>query len=110
MIIALVRLVNKRLFEGASIPKAINYIRTCESVEEEFKVDIANARQFAAAFAKSPSSKSKSEDGFWNGIAKDAQNSAAKGAAKRKLKKNADPSAPPGPVPTIDGDTGGGLY
>jgi len=109
-VIALVRRVNKKIFKGKSIPKAVNYVRFEDKVEDELVELVEEARQFATSFSNSPSSKTKDEDSFWSGIAKSAQTSAASGAAKRKLKKNADPSAPPGPVPIIDGDTGGGLY
>ena len=103
-------LSNKKIFKGKSIPKAVNYVRFEDKVEDEFVELVEEARQFATSFSNSPSSKTKDEDSFWSGIAKSAQTSVASGAAKRKLKKNADPSAPPGPVPIIDGDTGGGLY
>ena len=109
-VIALVRRVNVEMFKGKSIPKAVNYVRFGPEIADELKDSVAEARQFAISFFNSPSSKTKDEDSFWSGIAKAAQPSAAKGAAKRKLKKNADPSAPPGPVPIIYGDTGGGLY
>jgi len=109
-VIALVRRVNKKIFKGKSIPKAVNYVRFEDKVEDEFVELVEEARQFAISFSNSPSSKTKDEESFWAGIAKAAQPKAAKSAAKRKLKKNADPSAPHGPVPTINGDTGGGLY
>ena len=109
-VIALVRRVNVEMFKGKSIPKAVDYVRNSKDVAERYMNGVMEARQFAISFSNSPSSKTKDEDSFWSGIAKSAQTSAASGAAKRKLKKNADPSAPPGPVPIIDGDTGGGLY
>ena len=109
-VIALVQRVNVEIFKGKSIPKAVNYVRFGTAIADELKDSVAEARQFAISFSNSPSSKTKDEESFWAGIAKAAQPKAAKSAAKRKLKKNADPSAPPGPVPTINGDTGGGLY
>lgn len=109
-VIALVRCVNAKMFKGRSIPKAVQYVRFSPEIADEFKDSVAEARQFAISFSNSPSSKTKDEESFWAGIAKAAQPKAAKSAAERKLKKNADPSAPPGPVPTINGDTGGGLY
>lgn len=109
-VIALVRCVNAKMFKGRSIPKAVQYVRFSPEIADEFKDSVAESRQFAISFSNSPSSKTKDEESFWAGIAKAAQPKAAKSAAKRKLKKNADPSAPPGPVPTINGDTGGGLY
>ena len=109
-VVALVRRVNVEKFGGKSIPKAVDYVRFHKEVEEKYKNDIDEARQFAISFSNSPSSKMKDEESFWGGITKAAQPSAAKGAAKRKLKKNADPSAPPGPIPILGGDAGGGLY
>ena len=101
-IITLVRRVNVEMFDGKSIPKAVEYVRLGKDIPDEYAQSVAEARQFAKTFVKGGSSRKKNEDSFWNAIKKEAQPSAAKSAAKRKSKKNADPSAPPGPVPILD--------
>lgn len=109
-VITLVRRINVEIYNGKSIPKAVKYIRSSEEVDEKYKTEIAWARDYAKAFVNSPSSKSKDEDAFWRGIETEARPSAAKNAMKRKARKKAKPAAPPGPVPILDNNSGGGLY
>ena len=109
-IITLVQRVNVEMFNGMSIPKAVNYVRFGKDIRAEYAQGVAEARQFAISFVNGGSSRMKNEDSFWNGIKKEAQPSAAKSVAKRKSKRSATPSSPPGPVPILDADTGGGLY
>ena len=101
-VIALVRRVNVEMFDGKSIPKAVEYVRLGKDIPDEYAQSVAEAQQFAKTFVKGGSSKKKNEDSFWNAIKKEAQPSAAKSAARRKSKRSADPSSPPGPVPILD--------
>lgn len=109
-IIALVNRINVEMFDGKSIPKAVDYVRFSKDVAEQYMNGVMEARQFAVSFVRGASSRMKNEESFWNGIKKEAQPSAAKSAARRKSRRSASPSAPPGPVPILDGNTGGGLY
>ena len=76
--------------------------------DSRFYVRIMQARQSVRDWVKNH--PGKDEEAHWNTLQKKAQTSFKANLASQKRKRNKDDAAPPGAVPILGGNSGGGLY
>ena len=106
-VIALVREIYAKQNGRMSFTKIVQHIRSGIARDDEYYDAATAASTYVTAYVKRKKPKNQTErskmvDACWRSIATQSKSSYDKAVAARRNRLNADPSAPPGPVPILD--------